>query len=188
MKTLINSIVKLADNLDKLGFKKDADKLDQIVAMAEHNEDFGELMSLFDGPVMFEDDEETPVHTRLTQVPEDFEAAITLEDAEAPVSTAKEPSRLDALKRRNEILKLKKLLKREEMEEAKDVGEKAVDEIKLPIAKPEDLDFEDEDENDADDELLKKKIEEDEPGTIEKIMDFMKTNPELLEKLLLMIV
>ncbi len=41
--------------------------------------------------------------------------------------------------------------------------------------------------NSADDELLQKKLEEDEPSTIEKVVGFMKENPELLEKLLLLL-
>lgn len=42
--------------------------------------------------------------------------------------------------------------------------------------------------NYADDDLLNKKLKEDEPGTMEKVMGFLKENPEVLEKLLLFLI
>lgn len=156
MKTIINKLITLADALDGLGLKKDADAIDQIVIKAARGDEFSSLMSLFDEPtddpdnknrrheLSFEDSEEGAPGKKEFDM--DDPDLVPIEDDEAPLSKEKaSPNRLNMLKRRNELLKLKNKLEQEE-EEAED--EEPSDKVELPIATPEDLKaFEDEEDD-----------------------------------------
>lgn len=201
MKTLIDKLITLADKLDSLGFNKDADALDQLISKTAAGEDFGDLMKLFDrdgaDPAEYEMDEEAP-GKRVVVIDD---ADITpIEEDETPLAQEKTgPSRLDMLKRRHQLLKLKNQIDKAEKSEMKD----DVEEEGLPHpsmdAIPEGLEdlgdeagFEDEDEegdmamNEADDSLLdtlKEKLKA-VPEIATKLLTLVKDNPELLEFLL----
>jgi hypothetical protein len=151
MKMIINKLITLADKLDHLNLKKDADKLDRLIIKAVNGEDFGDLMKLFDEPVTLDDkqdDEGSPIVTRTTHIPEEFES-LSPTDSDEPEKDG--PSRLDMLKRRQKLLKLKKQVElAEKMEKAEEL-EADEEDLELPIASPEDLEVF-EDENDADDD------------------------------------
>lgn len=194
MKTIISKLITLADSLDKLGLKKDADALDKIITKVAAGDDFGDYLNLFDSPVGFDTEEDSgPGGARV--VLDEPEIHTPLDEEEAPLSQEKKerevaPNRLQELMRRNEILKLKKKIEKiEQMEKAlEDVA--PADELKLPVATPEDLSFEDEeddeenDENDADDDGLMDKLKDilkESPALAKKILKLVNDNPELLD-------
>lgn len=200
MKTIIGKLIELADDLDGLGLRKDADALDQLVAKAAKGEDFADLMVLFDEPVVLEDNEEEGpgrddvMHDSVNmEAPEIY---TPLDEEEAPLPKTG-PGRLQMLKRRHELMKLKKLMEKgkseEAMEDAMEAAEPS-DEVKLPVAKPEDLEaFEDENDeedmaaNEADDgiiDTLKEKLKG-VPELAKQLLRLVKDNPELLELLAL---
>lgn len=181
MKTFINKLIVLADGLDNLNLKKDADKIDQLISRASGGEDFEDLMKLFDEPLTFEDREDRgPGGMRVEILDEELPM---LAPDEHTVEK-KGPDRLEELKRRNELLKLKRSLEADE--EADE--EEPQDDVELPVAGPEDEAFEDEDEeDDADDGLLdtlKEKLK-DAPDLAKQLLMLVKDNPELLELLAL---
>ena len=197
MKTFISKLVVLADRLDSLGLKKDADKLDRLIARAARadGDDFGDLMNLFDEPLRLEDSEEddSPGRSRSMDMPEDVDTLTAIEPDEP--TDKKGPSRIQELKRRHELLKLKKQMglpsRLVPVEEPEDEEETISDEVKLPIATPKDLEgFEDEedDESDADDggllDDLKEKLKG-VPDLAKQLLTLVKDNPELLELLAL---
>lgn len=221
MKQLIDKLIALADALDTAGFEKEADFIDQLTAKAARgDEDFGDLMSLFDEPIGFEDkDDKGPGEEKV--VLDEPELYTPLEEEEAPLDAersvvlrpglvgtdeegkdvyAPAAGRLQEIKRRHALMKLKKMLEEAEAEEAAEEvmedleAEKSVELPGVEVAEESEETFEDEGEdvdvavNEAEDELLKEKLEKDEPGTIEKVVSFMKENPELLERLLLLLV
>lgn len=182
-----NKLVVLADKLDRLGLKKYADKVDRMITTASRGDgaDFDELTKLFDEPVEFEDSEEDgPVRQHVIDESREYEDPASTEPDE-PVSTKKEPSRLEQIKKRHELLRLKKSIEKAEENEPVEDFE---DEVRLPVATQEDLKaFEDEDENEADDgllETLKEKLKE-APELAVKLLTLVKDNPELLELLAL---
>lgn len=148
--SLTDKLIVLADALDGLNLNKHADVLDQITKKVARDEDFSDLMKLWDKPVELKDDEESvPVRRQLTQVPEDDEVVAPLEDPEMlPEEEARlnrkmvgvedllpedytDPKyhRLDNIKRRHELMKLKKMLEQVE------VGEKQDDMEEVPALK-----------------------------------------------------
>lgn len=149
MKTFIEKLIQLADGLDGLGMNKEADLLDTIVAKTAAGEDFEDYLKLFDEPVALDDTEEKgPVEERVVLDGPDVHTP--LEEEEAPLSTDRK-NRLKLLKRRHEELSnlkhmLQKSKAKEELEDAEEVMPS--DEVKLPIATPEELSFEDEDDED----------------------------------------
>lgn len=210
MKPEINKLIELADALDGLGLKKYADKLDQLISkFAGEDEEMKDLADLFDEPLAPDEEEGVPVATRLTQIPEEEEVFTPI--ADEPVSSRDlhgldRPNRLDALKRRHQIMQLQKSLEQDEAEEAEpleteedkieqqlqDLADKGVGsdtEEALDLSPMEDdEDFEDEDlEDNADDGLidaLKEKLKE-VPELGAKLLTLVKDNPELLELLAL---
>lgn len=199
MKTVIAKLIKLADALDSLGLKKHADALGYVIVKTAAGEDFGDYLNMFDSPIELEDqDEELPGARKV--VMDEPEIHTPLDEEEAPLSKEKtRPSRLDDLKRRYELLKLKKMLpelarieRAEEAEEELEQHEEPEAEDKelrpklvLPEETPEDT-FEDEDdENDVDDEegfMSKlKDILKGSPALAKKIVKLVNDNPELLE-------
>ena len=193
MKNLISKLVVLSDNLDRLGLKKDADKIDQIISCAARGEGF-DVLQLFDEPVELEDVEEDGPGSRSMLPDDDLEGLTTVEPEDAPIERKKDLtaplSRVDEIKRRHEFLKRKKL---EEI--LKDRHEEPVlDELELPVASPKDLEvFEDEagshdDENDADDDSLLDELKhklKDVPDLAKQLLQLVKDNPELLDLLAL---
>ena len=191
---MINSLIKLADGLDSLGLDNYVDVLDQIISRAAKREDdFEDLLKLFDAPVKLEDDEddipgekqvmpeeESEVHT----LPEELDTSLTKEEVGS--------NRLDMLKRRHELLRLKKKQEdKEKLEEA--LSEVPAEKDDLPVLSPDDeLDesFEDEgvgDGNNADDSLietLKDKLKQT-PELAKQLLQLVKENPELLQLLAL---
>lgn len=201
MKNFIPKLVVLADNLDRLGLKKDADKIDLLIARAARrgdDEDFDTLTKLFDEPIELEDREDEAPGRRMFVPDEDNAEALSTEPDE-PVGSgvSKDPKkdRLKELIRRHQLLKLKKEMGLPsepvvvEDDEDTDMDDESVDEVKLPVASPEDLEgFEDEDdENEADDSLideLKEKLKG-VPELAKQLLTIVKDNPELLELLAL---
>jgi hypothetical protein len=189
MKTMINKLIQLADSLDGLGLKKDADTLDRIVAKTAAGEDFGDLMKLFDEPVVMEDseDEGVPVSRRLTQVPEEYEVLTPITDSDEPVAERKEgPGRLDMIRRRHELMKLKQMMEHEEKEDAgEEVPADVVDVVGLPVASPEELEsFEDESDEESEDDdgmfgALKDALKQ-APNVLMQVVKLVENNPELL--------
>ena len=207
MKTFISKLIALADGLDGLGLKKDADVLDKIIATAAAGDEFGDYLNLFDGPVELDADEEKgpgedkpmleepEIHTPL----EEEEAPLRMErtpgvirqmvdSGPGPEMTTDKDERLHAIKRRHELLKLKKQLEMaEKAERAEEAEMEPSDEVELPVATEEDLEsFED--ENDADDaslvDFLKEKMKQ-LPDLGKELLTLVKDNPELLELLAL---
>lgn len=205
MKTFIEQLIQLADGLDSLGLKKDADKLDQLISVAARGdgEDFGSLMSLFDEPAETEDgktrrhrlemeDENEGGPSAEKVMLDEPEVHTPLAEEEAPLAEEKGDvkNRLKMIKRRHELVKLKKQLEKAEKEEAKEIAnEEMPEEVVLPIASPEELDFEDEDmaANEADDGLIGKlkDILKGAPELAKQLLTLVKDNPELLELLAL---
>lgn len=204
--TAINKIIQLADQLDSLGFHKEADTLDLLRAKFA-NDEVRELVELFDEPLQPDEEEDLdlPSVSDLGKTTDDSES--TMLDDEAPAKPEYNPgeSRLDAIKRRHELMKLKELLEKEDEEDS-------VEEVEQELAKEEVEDalstsepsFEDEsleddeeldddeedsedDESEADDgvlDMLKDKLKE-MPGVAKKLLTILKNNPELLELLAL---
>lgn len=144
MKNFIDKLIQLADGLDGLGLKKDADKLDQLVAKAAKGEDFGDLTSLFDEPIALEHEEDKGPGAEkvILDAPE---VHTPLEEEEAPLSKEKSgPSRLDLLKRRHELMRLKKKLEHIEKEEEEALPGEAP--VESPRPKLDLTSFEDEDD------------------------------------------
>jgi len=197
MQTIINKLIQLADNLDGLGLRKHADTLDQIIAKTAAGDDFEDYLKLFDEPVMLDSEEDKGPGTEKIVV-EEPEIHTPLEEEEAPLSKEKTgPSRLDMIKRRHELMKLKKQLEKAEKSEAEELDrEQAEMEVPLdnvlPIPDAEDIqqDFEDEDmdeaANEADDggliDALAEKLKS-VPELASKLLTIVKENPELLELL-----
>jgi hypothetical protein len=184
MKTA-NVLIELADKLDNLELNKEADFIDKLLSVANKEELDELLMSL----------DEVPVQRQLTNVPEDYEVLTPLYTDE--LLTEHPSGRLGDIKRRHELMKLKKMLEEEENKEDKEYNKNEEEELALePSLEDHDESLLDitkleksfEDENAAEDELLEKKLKEDEHGTLDKVMDFFKNNPEILEKLLLVLV
>jgi hypothetical protein len=102
----------------------------------------------------FEDEPTTPMYSRLTQVPEEFEVLSPLEDPSMPSQGLTDKQMLD------EIL----------VEEGMD------------------------DENEADDTptdpdaAVRHKLEQADLGTIDKIMGFLREHPDMLAKLLMILI
>lgn len=153
MKTFIDKLIQLADGLDHLGLKKDADILDQIISKAAVGDEFEDYLKLFDEPVSLDVEEDKGPSAEKIVV-EEPEVHTPLEEEEAPLSREKTgPSRLDMLKRRHELLKLKNKIKKMEKEEATP-EETFEDEVKLPVATPADLETEEDEDiavNEAED-------------------------------------
>lgn len=188
MKTIINKLITLADNLDNLNLKKSADLLDRIIVTAVRGEDFEDLMKLFDEPTTFEDkDEDIPGKT-VTELPEeDVLPTIEEESTSDTTDNKKEPSRLELLMRRNKVLKLKKMLEKAEAEEAEEEKElKVTNENTEPVIEESEVSFEDEDDENEDEE--NEADDDSEKGIIEKVISHLKSNPELLEKFLLLVI
>lgn len=196
MQIFINKLIQLADGLDGLGLTKDANALDLVISKLAAGRDeggeFGDLLKLFDEPVTLDSDEEKgPVEERV--VLDEPEVHTPLDEEEAPLSREKTgPSRLDMIKRRHDLLKLKNKIKQEEENEYLDKMEDevgAADQVHLPEAEPMDEDFEDEDEavNEADDGGLLNALTEklkSVPELATKLLTIIKENPELLELLI----
>lgn len=202
--SIYNSLINLADNLDKLGLRKKADTLDQIIARAAREKGFDDLMRLFDErgtgeskKTIFEpeveglegEEEVVPIQRGLTQIPEEYEILTPLTDVDMPPAKKMDKDeRMLALKERYKLIQ--KMKQEAEKEKEEEETEEKLEKEMLPGVEPalletdEDESFEDEDGS-ADDDLLKKQLDEDEPGTLEKVMDFFKDNPEVLQKLLL---
>lgn len=176
MKKMISKLVILSDGLDKLGLKKDADRLDAIISRATRNEDFDDLSNLFDQRVEMQDSEDDGPPSKIDRLPEDDEEVMLATEEDKPEARKKEPNRLDMLRKRHELLKLKRLLEEDEKEEE---GEKHIEENPLPEMKLE-TSFEDEDEEDDENDA-------DDSNNLKKTIDYLKEHPELLEKLLLLV-
>lgn len=214
MGSIKDTLLTLADSLDNSGHKTAADRIDALIKTAATGEDFGDLMRLFDHPVSSRDmgsEEESNIEHGLETLPKEDESAEAVSpmyeetggslsrDFNGDSPSVEEPlhptERIDALKRRHELMKIKEMLDKEE------IGDKDIEELEpteIVIDEPkEDEAFEDEELGDLDDdddiaaaddgELLEKEIKDD-PSTISKVVSFMRDNPELLEKLLLMLV
>lgn len=127
MKTFIEKLIQLADGLDGLGLHKDADKLDQIIAKAAAGDEFEDYLKLFDEPVGLEIQEEKGPGGEKVII-EEPEVHTPLEEEEAPLSKEKTgPSRLDMIKRRHDLMKLKNKIKQEEENEYLDKMEEEID-------------------------------------------------------------
>ena len=206
MTMFINKLIALADGLDGLGLKKDADVLDKIIAKAAAGDEFGDYLKLFDEPLELDVEEEKGPGEDKPML-EEPEIHTPLEEEEAPLRMERTPGviremvdsgpgpemrtdkdeRMHAIKRRHELLKLKKQLEMAEKAEKADQEMAEVEPNELPVATEEDLEsFED--ENDADDaslvDFLKEKMKQ-LPELGKELLTLVKDNPELLELLAL---
>jgi hypothetical protein len=233
---MIDKLIVLADKLDNAGHKKVANVIDRVV-IAARLEDYDDLTKLFSGKLDLRDtDENVPLMRSLVDVPEDYElpapsdedlrpeedarlerkmrgadisdldvpGAETIEDLEL---VDRKPARLDELKRRHELMKLKKLLNDEEVvkEEVEEAPESKDEKTSISPEDKEKLEQmkklfeeEDEDENVVDLDMNNASDDEDDnedivaeiemklknaPELVKKLIQMLKANPEILDEI-----
>lgn len=171
MNKLAFILTRLSDNLDKAGFNTYADSVDRLLEKTATGQDFGDLLNMFDEPVVMEvEEEEMPGGKHRLQ--EQEEVFVPVDEEESTRGRKQKEiheNRMDMIKRRNELLKLKKMLDKDDKDDAEEaaaertridkefesmeragVGKDIAKHLNEEFGDSEEEDFED--ENDADDD------------------------------------